>query len=50
MARALASRSKSPDAERQLEAAYKVVDANGNGFLTFEEFLVGFSLLDAASE
>lgn len=32
----------------QLQAAYRVVDANSNGSLTFEEFLVGFSLLDAA--
>ncbi|KAG2488465.1 hypothetical protein HYH03_012970 [Edaphochlamys debaryana] len=32
----------------QLQAAYRAVDANNNGNLTFEEFLVGFSFLDAA--
>ncbi|KAG2429583.1 hypothetical protein HXX76_010817 [Chlamydomonas incerta] len=42
------SYGRSPDVVTQLQAAYRVVDANSNGSLTFEEFLVGFSLLDAA--
>ncbi|PNH10592.1 hypothetical protein TSOC_002703 [Tetrabaena socialis] len=42
------SDGRDAEAVARLRAAYRAVDANSNNSLTFEEFLVGFSLLDAA--
>ncbi|KXZ45135.1 hypothetical protein GPECTOR_58g584 [Gonium pectorale] len=42
------SKDRPAAVQTQLRAAFRMVDTNNNGLLTFEEFLVGFSLLEAA--
>ncbi|GIL95809.1 hypothetical protein Vretimale_1750 [Volvox reticuliferus] len=37
-----------PEVISELRAAFLILDINNNGSLTFEEFLLGFSLLEAA--
>ncbi|GLC44299.1 hypothetical protein PLESTB_000762800 [Pleodorina starrii] len=42
------SGGSSPEALSQLQAAFLSLDVNNSGALSFEEFLVGYSLLEAA--